>query len=54
MPIIPSLKRVRQEDQKFKVSLGYITRPCLKIEREREADRQASMQVGRHTDLLTA
>jgi hypothetical protein len=26
----PSTWKLRQEDQKFKVSLGYIVRPCLK------------------------
>jgi hypothetical protein len=29
-PILPALRRLRQEDWKFKDSLGYITRPCLK------------------------
>jgi hypothetical protein len=28
--IIPALGRLRQEDGKFKTSLGYIVRPCLK------------------------
>jgi hypothetical protein len=28
--LIPELGRLRQEDHEFKVSLGYITRPCLK------------------------
>jgi hypothetical protein len=28
--VIPTLRRLRQEDQEFKVSLGYIARPCLK------------------------
>jgi hypothetical protein len=28
-PIIPALGRHRQGDSKFKVSLGYIARPCL-------------------------
>jgi hypothetical protein len=27
---VPALERLRQEDQKFKVSLGYIARPYLK------------------------
>jgi hypothetical protein len=30
MPVIPALRRLRQEDCKFKVSLAYIVRPCLK------------------------
>jgi hypothetical protein len=29
-PIIPVLGRLRQKDSKFKDSLGYIARPCLK------------------------
>jgi hypothetical protein len=28
VPIIPALGRLRQEDLEFKVSLGYIERPC--------------------------
>jgi hypothetical protein len=31
MPVIPAFGSLRQEDQKFKVSLGYIARPHLKI-----------------------
>jgi hypothetical protein len=29
-PVIPALRRWKQEDCKFGVSLGYIVRPCLK------------------------
>jgi hypothetical protein len=28
--IIPALRKWRQEDLKFNISLGYIVRPCLK------------------------
>jgi hypothetical protein len=27
---MPALGRLKQEDHKLKVSLGYVTRPCLK------------------------
>jgi hypothetical protein len=29
IPIIPALRRLRQEDLKFKARLGYIVRPSL-------------------------
>jgi hypothetical protein len=35
MSIIPALRRWRQEDCKFKDSLGYTVSPCLKKEKER-------------------
>jgi hypothetical protein len=30
IPVIPILKKLRQEDQKFQASLGYTLRPYLK------------------------
>jgi hypothetical protein len=30
MPVISTLGRKRQEDHKFKASLGYVVEPCLK------------------------
>jgi hypothetical protein len=30
MTVFPTLRGLRQEDSKFKVSLNYIARPCLK------------------------
>jgi hypothetical protein len=29
-PIIPALRKVRQEDCEFKASLGYTAKPCFK------------------------
>jgi hypothetical protein len=30
MPVIPALRRQRQEDREFKTSLDYVVRSCLK------------------------
>jgi hypothetical protein len=36
-PLIPTLRRLRQEDAKFQANLGYRGRPCLKkIEKEKK------------------
>jgi hypothetical protein len=48
--VIPALERLRQEDHKFKVSLGYIVRPCIEKEgNERfpggQAREQGSLQT---------
>jgi hypothetical protein len=31
MPVNPALRRLRQEDQEFKVSLNNLVKPCLKV-----------------------
>jgi hypothetical protein len=36
MPIIPALRKLRQEDCELKASLVYMTRPCLKRRRRKK------------------
>lgn len=34
MPVIPVLRRLRQENAKFEASADYVQRPCLKYKTE--------------------
>jgi hypothetical protein len=36
LPVIPAVRRLRQEDHKLKVSLSYIMRPSLKRPKRRD------------------
>jgi hypothetical protein len=36
MPIIPVLGRLRQENYKFKASLGYLARLCFKTSKQQQ------------------
>jgi hypothetical protein len=49
MPVIPALRRQRQEDHKIEASLGCIWRPCLKTTQEggREGRRKGGREGGR-------
>jgi hypothetical protein len=48
MPLILVLGRLKQEDCKFKDSLGYTERPCLKkLKRQSKAKRKQGREGGR-------
>jgi hypothetical protein len=44
VPVIPAIGRLRQEDQEFKDSLGYIVRPYLKTKPERPVAQQEEIR----------
>jgi hypothetical protein len=41
-------RKPRQDDHEFKDSLGYIMRPCLKINEERKKERKKACQARFH------
>jgi hypothetical protein len=45
---IPSLRKLRQEDQEFEASLNYLTRPCLKKKKKKIVKVQKAQQVQRN------
>jgi hypothetical protein len=50
-----ALGRLRQEDYKFKVRLGYIERPCLKKKRKRKDGRKEEyfwMKTGNYLPFI--
>jgi hypothetical protein len=46
MPIIPALERLRQEDHKFKASLGCIAKPCSKTQRKNQQNKTEGEKAG--------
>jgi hypothetical protein len=39
-PVILALRKLRQENHKFKVSLGYVVRSCLKKKKDKSVKRE--------------
>lgn len=46
----PSTRKAEEENHRFEGSLGKRARPCLKIENERETDRQTNMKLSLATE----
>jgi hypothetical protein len=44
MPVIPGLRKLKEEDPEFEASLGYIAMSCLKA--DRKATAQANNTIG--------
>jgi hypothetical protein len=36
MPVVPAFQRLRQENRKFRASLSYIAKPCVKREKAKQ------------------
>lgn len=47
--IIPSLRRLRQEDDTYKTSVGYVLRACFK-QNERDIRKKKSRMIRRKED----
>jgi hypothetical protein len=46
MPVVPALRRLRQEDHEFEASLGSLARSCLKTKTKRQNYRDSKNTSG--------